>query len=86
MGTKKYNKYIKNELKYLIIIIEFMFLDFISVKTKLNNISMCEKIFWISSYTGLINSIYFVANAEKGAVFLKKYFYGEKNNCWLLVR
>ncbi len=81
--TNKYNKYITNEIKFLTLMIQYMYIDFYNYKQKISDMEICTNIMLFSSYAEFINEIYFIANSEKGQVRLKKYFYGEKNQKYL---
>lgn len=81
--TSKYNKYISNEIKFLTLMIQYMYIDFYNNKQKIDDMDICVNIMLFSSYSEFINEIYFIANSEKGQIYLKKYFYGEKNQKYL---
>lgn len=81
--TNKYNKYISNEIKFLTLMIQYIYIDFYNKKQKISDMKICTNIMLFSSYSEFINEIYFIANSEKGQVHLKKYFYGEKNQKYL---
>ena len=82
VGNKKIKKYINNEIKYVELIIENIYLEFINKKLKIDN-NMCDNIMIISSYVDLINVIYFTANSIGEHKRIELYFYGEKNQKYL---
>lgn len=82
VGNKKIKKYINNEIKYVELIIENIYLEFINKKLKIDN-NMCDNIMIISSYVDLINVIYFTANSIGEHKRIELYFYGEKNQKFL---
>ena len=82
VGNKRIKKYINNEIKFIELIIENIYLEFINRKLELDN-SMCDNIMIISSYVDLINIIYFTANSTGEHKRIELYFYGEKNQKYL---
>ena len=82
VGNKRIKKYINNEIKFIELIIENIYLEFINRKLGLDN-SMCDNIMIISSYVNLINIIYFTANSTGEHKRIELYFYGEKNQKYL---
>ncbi len=59
-GNKLIKKYINNEIKYVALIIENLYLTFLYKKANIND-SMIDNIMVVSSYVDLINLIYFIA-------------------------
>ncbi len=82
--TNKYNKYILNEIKFIALMIQYIYIDFYNKKEEIFEIDICRNIFLFSSYCESINEIYFIANSEMGQSYLKKYFYGENNKKYLV--
>ena len=82
LSNNKVKKYIANEIKYIMIIIESLYLDFINKKCNLDN-TMNINILLESSYVELINTLYYVANVDNKAKSLEEYFYGEKNQKYI---
>lgn len=75
-------KYIINEIKYILITIESIYLDFINKKSNANN-DMNKNILLESTYVELINTLYYVANVSKKENQLEIYFYGDKNQKYI---
>lgn len=82
VGNKKIKKYVNNEIKFIVLIIENIYLEFINKKLGIDN-NMCDNIMIISSYVDLINVIYFTANSTGEHKRIELYFYGEKNQKYL---
>lgn len=82
VGNKQIKKYINNEIKYITLIVENIYLEFINKKLKRDN-NMCNNIMIVSSYVDLINVIYFTANSIGEHKRIGLYFYGEKNQKFL---
>lgn len=82
MGNRVMKKYIINEIKYITLLIEYLYLDFLHKKCNLEN-EFISNIIAVSSYPEIINIIYFAANSTKYNKSLKKFFYGEKNQKYL---
>ena len=82
VDNKKIKEYIVNEIKYILINIESMFLDFINYKCNNDN-SMNNNILLETTYVEMINTLYYAANVSNKEKVLKMYFYGEKNQEYL---
>lgn len=82
VGNKHIKKYINNEIKFIELIIENIYLEFINRKLGIDN-NMCNNIMIISSYVDLINVIYFTANSTGEHKRIELYFFGEKNQKYL---
>jgi len=82
-SKNKYSNYISNEIKFLVLMIQYIYIDFYNKRSNITNIELCTNIFLFSGYCEFINELYFVANLEKEQVYLKKYFYGERNQNYL---
>lgn len=81
-GNKLIKKYINNEIKYVALIIENMYLTFLYKKANIND-SMIDNIMVVSSYVDLINLIYFIAYSTGEQKRLESYFYGSRNQKYL---
>lgn len=77
-GNKRIKGYIVNEIKYVSLIIENLYITFLNKKSKLDN-SMCDNIISVAGYVELINTMYYVANSTGETKRIESYFYGEKN-------
>lgn len=82
IGNRAMKKYIINEIKYITLLIEYLYLEFLHKKCNLEN-GFISNIIAVSSYPEIINTVYFAANSTKYNKALKKYFYGEKNQNYL---
>ena len=81
-GNKRIKGYIVNEIKYVSLIIENLYITLFSKKSKLDN-SMCDNIISVAGYVELINTMYYVANSTGETKRIESYFYGEKNKKYL---
>lgn len=81
-GNKRIKGYIVNEIKYVSLIIENLYITFLNKKSKLDN-SMCDNIVSVAGYVELINTMYYVANSTGETKRIESYFYGEKNKKYL---
>ena len=81
-GNKRIKGYIVNEIKYVSLIIENLYITFLNKKSKLDN-SMCDNIVSVAGYVELINTMYYVANSTGKTKRIESYFYGEKNKKYL---
>ena len=83
LNKKNYQKYISNEIKTLVLTIEYMYLCFLNKKCSLKNFDFLYNSIMIVNYINQINLLYYVANTEKENKVLNDYFYGEKNQNYL---
>lgn len=83
LSVKKYNKYVLNEMKFITIFIEYMYLSFLLKLSNRLEDNLIKDSILISSYVEIINLLYFIANSDQSERFLKKYFYGEKNRNYI---
>lgn len=81
-GNKRIKGYIVNEIKYVSLIIENLYITFLNKKSKLDN-SMFDNIISVAGYVELINTMYYVANSTGETKRIESYFYGEKNKKYL---
>lgn len=80
--NKRIKGYIVNEIKYVTIIIENLYITFLNKKSNIDN-SMCDNIISVAGYVELINTMYYVANSTGETKRIESYFYGEKNKKYL---
>ena len=80
--NKRIKGYIVNEIKYVIIIIENLYITLLNKKSNIDN-SMCDNIISVAGYVELINTMYYVANSTGETKRIESYFYGEKNKKYL---
>lgn len=81
-SNKQTSKYINNEIKFIMLIIENIYITFLNIKTSVDN-SMCSNIITISSYAELVNTMYFIAYSTGESKRIEKYFYGNNNRKYL---
>lgn len=80
--NKRIKGYIVNEIKYVTLIIENLYITFLNKKSNFDN-SMCDNIISVAGYVELINTMYYVANSTGETKKIESYFYGEKNKKYL---
>ena len=80
--NKRIKGYIVNEIKYVTIIIENLYITFLNKKSNIDN-SMFDNIISVAGYVELINTMYYVANSTGETKRIESYFYGEKNKKYL---
>lgn len=78
--TTKYKNYLLGNLKYMVLVIEYMYLNFLNKrinndesKFDLNFIDLC-------TYVNLMNIAYYFDDAKRDKNFIKRYFYYDTNN------
>jgi len=81
--TVKYKNYLLGNLKYIMIAIEYMYLNFLNKKIgneesrfDLNLIDLC-------SYINFINVSYFIDDVKDNKSYIKRYFYSDINNKYI---
>lgn len=84
MKTKKYNGYISNEIKFLVLLIEYMYVTFLTSKVDFEERDLCLNSIYVANYIEIINMLYYIANSDYTERYLKKYFMGEKNQKYLV--
>ncbi len=76
----KYKKYMLNNLKYIMIIIEYMYLDFLTKKAQKEDSKFDLNMADCCTYVNLVNISYFIEDLKDSATTLKRYlFYDTKN-------
>lgn len=82
--TIKYKNYLLSNLKYIMLVIEYMYLNFLNKKIRneeskfdLNFIDLC-------TYVNLMNVSYFVNEFKDSKSFIKRYFYYDTNNKYII--
>lgn len=78
--TIKYKNYLLSNLKYIMLVIEYMYLNFLNKKIgneeskfDLNFIDLC-------TYVNLMNVSYFINEVKDSKSFINRYFYYDTNN------
>lgn len=82
IANGKTKKYIINEMKYMTILIEKLYIDFLDKKLSRKN-DFCDNLMYASSYAEMINTIYYAAYSDNNDKVMKQFFYGEKNQKYL---
>lgn len=82
--TIKYKNYLLGNLKYMTLVIEYMYLNFLNKKIgneeskfDLNFIDLC-------TYVNLMNIAYYINDVKDSKNFIKRYFYYDKNNKYII--
>lgn len=82
--TIKYKNYLLGNLKYMMLIIEYMYLNFLNKKIgneeskfDLNFIDLC-------TYVNLMNVAYYINDVKDSKSFIKRYFYYDTNNKYVI--
>ncbi len=83
-NTIKYRDYLLGNLKYMMLSIEYMYLNFLNKKIHkeedkfdLNFIDLC-------TYVNLVNVSYFINDVKDSKLFIKRYFYYDTDNKYVL--
>ncbi len=81
--TAKYKNYLLNNLKYIMLVIEYMYLNFLNKKIGNEESKFDLNFIDISTYVNLINIIYFIAEVKDSQSFIKRYFYYDTKNKYI---
>lgn len=83
-NTIKYRDYLLGNLKYMMLVIEYMYLNYLNKrihkeenKFDLNFIDLC-------TYVNLVNVSYFINDVKDSKSFIKRYFYYDTDNKYVL--
>ena len=82
VSNRHIKKYISYEIKYVTILIEYMYLNFLFRKVA-SDISMCDRLMALVAYVNFLNLMYFAGYSLKEEEKLKVYFYGKENRKYL---
>lgn len=82
--TIKYKNYLLGNLKYMMLVIEYIYLNFLNKKISneeskfdLNFIDLC-------TYVNLMNVAYYINDVKDSKNFIKRYFYYDTNNKYII--
>ncbi|MBD9074431.1 hypothetical protein EGP91_00300 [bacterium] len=82
--TFKYKNYLLGNLKYMMLVIEYMYLNFLNKKIgneeskfDLNLIDLC-------TYVNMMNITYYINDVKDSKSFIKRYFYYDTNNKYII--
>lgn len=81
--TAKYKNYLLNNLKYIMLVIEYMYLNFLNKKIGNEESKFDLNFIDISTYVNLINIIYFISEVKDSQSFIKRYFYYDTKNKYI---
>ncbi len=79
-NTIKYKKYLLSNLKYIMLIIEYMYLNFLNKKVGNEESKLDLNFINLSTYVNLMNVTFFINDVKNSKSFIKKYFYYDTNN------
>lgn len=81
--TIKYKNYLLSNLKYTMLVIEYMYLNFLNRKIGNEESKFDLNFIDISTYVNLINVSYFINDVKDSKGFIKRYFYHDTNNKYI---
>lgn len=81
--TIKYKNYLLSNLKYTMLVIEYMYLNFLNRKIGNEESKFDLNFIDISTYVNLINVSYFINDVKDSKSFIKRYFYHDTNNKYI---
>ncbi len=79
----KYQDYLLNNLRYIMIIIEYMYLNYLNKKAGNRESSFDLNFINICTYINLVNISYFIIETKDNKSFIKRYFYYDTNNKYI---
>lgn len=81
--TIKYKNYLLSNLKYTMLVIEYMYLNFLNKKVGNQESKFDLNFIDLSTYVNLINVSYFINDVKDSKSFIKRYFYYDTNNKYI---
>ena len=78
--TIKYKNYLLNNLKYMLLVIEYMYLNFLNKKVGNEESKFDLNFIDLSTYVNLMNVSYFINDVNDSKSFIKRFFYYDTNN------
>lgn len=78
--TIKYKNYLLSNLKYTMLVIEYMYLNFLNKKIGSEESKFDLNFIDLSTYANLVNVSYFFYDIKDSKSFIKRYFYYDTNN------
>ena len=81
--TIKYKNYLLSNLKYTMIVIEYMYLNFLNKKVGNEESKFDLNFIDLSTYVNLMNVSYFTNDVKDSKSFIKRFFYYDTNNKYI---
>lgn len=81
--TIKYKNYLLSNLKYTMLVIEYMYLNFLNKKVGNEESKFDLNFIDLSTYVNLMNVSYFINDVKDSKSFIKRYFYYDTNNKYI---
>lgn len=82
--TIKYKNYLLGNLKYIMLSIEYMYLNFLNKKVKNEESKFDLNLIDASTYVNLVNVSYFAVDVKDSKSFIKRYFYYDTDNKYVV--
>lgn len=81
--TIKYKNYLLSNLKYIMLVIEYMYLNFLNKKVGNEESKFDLNFIDLSTYVNLMNVSYFINDVKDSKSFIKRFFYYDTNNKYI---
>jgi len=81
--TIKYKNYLLSNLKYTMLVIEYMYLNFLNKKVGNEESKFALNFIDLSTYVNLMNVSYFINDVKDSKSFIKRFFYYDTNNKYI---
>lgn len=82
--TIKYKNYLLGNLRYIMLSIEYMYLNFLNKKVKNEESKFDLNLIDASTYVNLVNVSYFAVDVKDSKSFIKRYFYYDTDNKYVV--
>lgn len=82
--TIKYKNYLLGNLKYMMLVIEYMYLNFLNKKIGNEESKFDLNFIDICTYVNLMNVAYYINDVKDSKNFIKRYFYYDTNNKYII--
>ena len=81
--TIKYKRYMLNNLKYIMVVIEYMYLNYLNKRIRSNESKFDLNIIDCCTYVNLVNISYFLTSIKNGMSIVKRYMFYDTNNKYI---
>ena len=81
--TFKYKNYLLGNLKYMMIVIEYMYLNYLNNKIGKHENKLYLNLVDLSTYVNLISVACYISEVKNSKSFIKKFFYYDTNNKYI---
>ena len=82
--TFKYKNYLLGNLKYMMLVIEYMYLNFLNKKIGNDESKFDLNLIDLCTYVNMMTITYYINDVKDSKSFIKRYFYYDTNNKYII--